>query len=54
MEGEGEVRVRPEQGSLVTFSSGEENRHRVERVREGVRVAVTLFYTCDEDYSTRL
>ena len=54
LEGEGEVRVRPEQGSLVTFSSGEENRHRVERVREGVRVAVTLFYTCDEDYSTRL
>ena len=53
-EGEEQVRVRPQQGSLVTFTSGEENRHRVERVRKGVRVAVTLFYTCDQDYSTRL
>ena len=53
-EGEEQVRVRPQQGSLVTFTSGEENRHRVERVKEGVRVAVTLFYTCDQDYTTRL
>ena len=42
--------VRPVQGRLVTFTSGAENRHWVEMVKTGVRIALTMFWTCDEDY----
>ena len=46
--------VRPVQGRLVTFTSGEENTHSVEEVRAGVRMALTMFWTCDQDYFIQL
>ena len=42
--------VRPVPGRLVTFTSGAENTHRVEKVRAGTRLALTMFWTCDQDY----
>ena len=47
---EGGEGVRPVAGTMVTFTSGAENTHRVEEVRAGVRIALTMFWTCDEDY----
>ena len=46
--------VRPVPGRLVTFTSGEENTHSVEEVRAGVRMALTMFWTCDQDYFIQL
>ena len=48
--GEKEREVKTTQGTLITFTSGEENRHRVAEVIEGVRVALTIFFTCDQDF----
>ena len=48
---EGEEReVKSTKGTLFTFTSGEENRHRVAKVVDGVRVALTVFFTCDLDF----
>ena len=47
---EEEMEVKTKEGTLVTFTSGEENRHRVAEVTEGVRVALTIFFTCDQDF----
>ena len=49
-EEEEEREVKAMQGTLLTFTSGEENRHRVAEVMEGVRVALTIFFTCDQDF----
>jgi hypothetical protein len=46
--------VPPDPGRLVTFTSGEENRHRVGRVVAGDRAALTMFFTCDPDYHNPL
>ena len=46
--------VRPVGGRLVTFTSGAENTHRVEEVTRGVRLALTLFWTCDQDYAIQI
>jgi len=40
--------IHPRSGNLLIFTSGEENPHRVRKVREGVRYAVTISWTCDE------
>ena len=45
-----EREVKSTKGTLFTFTSGEENRHRVAEVTEGVRVALTIFFTCDQDF----
>ena len=47
---EEERKVEARQGTLLIFTSGEENRHRVAKVVEGVRVALTIFFTCDKDF----
>lgn len=39
--------VLPSKGSLITFSSGIENPHRVSVVTKGVRLAWSLWFTCD-------
>ena len=52
--GQAGQQVRPVLGRLVTFTSGEENTHSVEEVRVGVRVAITMFWTCDQDYFIQL
>ena len=49
-EEEEERKVEAMKGTLLTFTSGEENRHRVAEVMEGVRVALTIFFTCDQDF----
>ena len=43
------LRIRPQRGLLSIFTSGKENPHRVEKVTEGVRYALTLGFTCDSD-----
>ena len=48
--GEEERKVKATQGTLLTFTSGEENMHRVAEVVKGVRVALTIFFTCDQDF----
>ena len=40
--------VEPRRGSLVLFSSGPEHPHRITRVTEGTRLALTIAFTCDE------
>jgi len=39
--------VEPKEGRLSVFTSGHENRHRVEEVTGGTRYALTLGFTCD-------
>jgi hypothetical protein len=41
--------VEPKVGRVVLFSSGPENPHRVNQVREGVRFAMSLWFTCSRD-----
>ena len=43
------MRIHPSIGLLSVFTSGSENPHRVERVRDGVRYALTVGFTCDPD-----
>ena len=45
------AQIEPLEGRLVVFTSGAENRHWVEEVTKGHRVALTLFWSCDRDYS---
>lgn len=40
-------RVLPARGRLLLFTSGPENRHRVTRVESGVRLTLTVPFTCD-------
>mmetsp|Transcript_15197 Transcript_15197/g.19951 ORF Transcript_15197/g.19951 Transcript_15197/m.19951 type:complete len:397 (+) Transcript_15197:78-1268(+) len=44
--------VTPESGLLLAFSSGSENIHYVTEVKEGVRYALTLWFTKDSKYSS--
>ena len=48
--GHGGEEVRPVAGRLVTFTSGAENTHRVQEVTRGARLALTMFWTCDQEY----
>ena len=41
--------IQPSVGLLSVFTSGSENPHRVERVRDGVRYALTIGFTCNPD-----
>jgi hypothetical protein len=43
--------LRPSRGTVVIFTSGEENRHRVSPVHSGIRRALTFFLTCDKSFS---
>jgi len=40
--------VEPTAGRLVAFTSGRENVHRVEPVAAGVRLALTMAFTCSK------
>ena len=44
------AKIIPEEGTLVIFTSGQENIHWIEEVTEGDRVALTMFWTCDIDF----
>ena len=41
------LNIHPRPGLLSIFTSGKENPHRVEKIREGVRYALTIGFTCD-------
>lgn len=41
-------RIQPSSGRLVSFTSGKENIHYVDRVRSGVRHTLTIAFTCDK------
>ncbi|XP_046389363.1 2-oxoglutarate and iron-dependent oxygenase domain-containing protein 3-like [Ischnura elegans] len=41
--------VEPKTGRVSIFTSGSENLHQVERVKSGVRYALTLSFTCNPD-----
>ena len=41
--------VTPKAGSLLIFTSGQENPHRITKVSSGTRYAVTIPWTCDVD-----
>ena len=43
------TKVYPEKGTLLTFSSGIENAHRVTPVTKGCRLAWSLWFTCDPE-----
>jgi len=43
------ARVAPRRGRLVAFSSGSEFPHHVEQVTQGVRLALTIAFTCTAD-----
>ena len=38
-------------GRLSFFTSGSENTHYVEKVRDGTRFALTIAFTCDKKYA---
>lgn len=46
-----QITIRPTVGLAVLFTSGEENMHRVTRVENGQRRAITVFMTCDKHFS---
>ena len=35
---------------MITFGSGRENPHRVERVTEGTRYVLSFWFTCDKKF----
>lgn len=41
------LQVQPRKGRLLLFSASKENRHRVRRVTEGVRFALSFWFACD-------
>ena len=43
--------VAPTCGRMLTFSSGLENLHRVERVSRGARLVLALWFTCSTNHS---
>lgn len=46
--------VQPRKGRVVYFTSGAENTHRVNRVTDGNRLALTVPFTCREKHSITL
>lgn len=44
-----EHEVSPRAGRFVAFTAGEENLHRVTRVTQGRRLAVSMWFTCSSD-----
>ncbi|TPX42900.1 hypothetical protein SeMB42_g04948 [Synchytrium endobioticum] len=44
-----EVKIQPKAGRLSLFTSGSENRHRVEKVVKGRRYALTVAFECRDD-----
>ena len=46
--------IEPRPGLLSIFTSGKENPHRVEQVREGVRYALTIGFTCNPNKRIRI
>jgi len=40
--------VQPKIGRFLTFTSGSENPHHVQKVTEGTRYALTISFTCDK------
>lgn len=47
------VVVEPRKGRVSMFTSGSENIHFVERVKSGVRYALTVSFTCDKKYAIK-
>ncbi|KAK9502908.1 hypothetical protein O3M35_011593 [Rhynocoris fuscipes] len=43
--------IEPRKGRVSIFTSGKENLHHVERVKSGVRFAITVSFTCDKNYA---
>ncbi|XP_068622562.1 2-oxoglutarate and iron-dependent oxygenase domain-containing protein 3-like [Battus philenor] len=43
--------VEPRKGRLSIFTSGAENMHYVEKVESGTRYAMTISFTCDQQYA---
>ncbi|KAI8434278.1 hypothetical protein MSG28_012369 [Choristoneura fumiferana] len=43
--------VEPRKGRLSMFTSGAENLHYVEKVMSGIRYAMTISFTCDQQYA---
>uniref|UniRef100_A0A1A9WES7 Fe2OG dioxygenase domain-containing protein n=1 Tax=Glossina brevipalpis TaxID=37001 RepID=A0A1A9WES7_9MUSC len=43
--------IEPKKGRVSAFTSGEENRHHVEKVSGGTRFALTISFTCDHKYA---
>ncbi|XP_064462859.1 2-oxoglutarate and iron-dependent oxygenase domain-containing protein 3-like [Ornithodoros turicata] len=43
----GNATVEPKKGRIVSFTSGSENPHHVEKVMRGVRYALTVSFSCD-------
>lgn len=43
--------VEPRKGRVSMFTSGSENLHYVEKVTSGTRYAITVSFTCDEQYA---
>ena len=43
--------VEPRAGRVSAFTSGAENEHFVERVKQGVRYAITISFTCDPSFA---
>lgn len=47
------VVVEPRKGRVSMFTSGSENVHFVERIKSGVRYALTVSFTCDQKYAIK-
>lgn len=43
--------VEPRKARLSMFTSGRENLHYVEKVTSGIRYAMTISFTCDQQYA---
>lgn len=52
-DGRSPARVAPRRGRLVAFSSGAELPHHVARVTDGVRLALTVAFTCSPEAAIR-
>ena len=48
------MKIQPRSGLLSIFTSGKENPHRVEKVIEGVRYALTIGFTCNPNNRIQL
>jgi predicted 2-oxoglutarate/Fe(II)-dependent dioxygenase YbiX len=51
IDGKARTTIHPTQGSLLLFSSGQENVHRVTKVTKGIRYALIIATTCDSSNS---
>lgn len=43
--------IEPRRGRVSMFTSGKENLHYVEKVKSGIRYAMTISFTCDKHYA---